>query len=305
MTANATDLTNEALRGNKSEGYIPLDLSDSSEEGASNPRPWDERTGEEDKQQADKGNTEQDVDWTLTATPTPTPAPDHHDFSGKSPENHANNQVNSATERCGTVADFMETTETYLFGRFDAEGTEKEDDKTGMSKLSAWFDKLPKDKLNKLEELAETAPDRLEAALDAALTETFSAEATPADKFAEIAASYTPYPKAQKLTVESIIAHLKDQLGPYLKAFSAPENYIYLNEFQHIEPQWRRMYDKLNYEHKKDEASPVLSDLVPPVSARVDKELETAPTDSKKSVRLGMAKKRREEKTENPAAAIG
>lgn len=89
--------------------------------------------------------------------------------------------------------------------------------------------------------------------------------------FKEIAANYRPYPEGKKMTVESITAHLKAQLGPYLKAFGAVEDRIYLNQLRKIEPATNRMDGILRYAHNKDKSVSRLSKIFPTVSEKVAK----------------------------------
>jgi len=95
--------------------------------------------------------------------------------------------------------------------------------------------------------------------------------------FEDIKVGYTPYPKGQKMTVENITAHLKDQLGDYLTAFGAPEDLIYLDQLRKIEPLTDNLYSKLQYENRKDKSSPIFTDFVPKKTERITKEIENIP----------------------------
>lgn len=169
-------------------------------------------------------------------------------------------------------------------------------------RLKKLFDKLSQHQQIAVSKLLELPPGRLEEILYKALSEAFDdAAQPPPPTFEDIASSYTTYPEGQRMTVENIRAHLENQFKPYLKAFGAPEDRIYLNDFQKIEPQWKTMYDKLRYEHKKDPKNSLLSELIPKISVRVDKEVakySEAETKKAASIRQSQINRNKHKKPE-------
>ncbi len=86
----------------------------------------------------------------------------------------------------------------------------------------------------------------------------------------KIKQNYTPFPQNVKMTVENIIAHLKNELANYLTAFGAKKDSIYLDQLRQIEPLTEKMYEKLRYEHKKNASSPLFTDFVKKKTERTD-----------------------------------
>lgn len=171
--------------------------------------------------------------------------------------------------------------------------------------LSYYF--VMDDQINEFfDKLATLEPGKREKALSEIMARAVAMGRKEENRFESIKAEYTPFPQGQKLTVETITNHLKEQLGNDLTYFGADEDRIYLNELRKIEPMAKNMEDKLIYEHgKTPDNVPLIKDIVPTVSVRVTNELEALSEKEFRNIErlavLGRARKRTQNKEQVPA----
>lgn len=120
----------------------------------------------------------------------------------------------------------------------------------------------------------------------------------------EIQSRYTPFPKNKKITVENILAHLKNKFKNDLMYFGAKENNIYLDELRKIEPLTKKMYEKLSYENKKENSVPLIINIIPKKKEKVTKRLKnytiTPETTLKEHEEIRSIKQQRKKLDHNP-----
>ena len=171
-------------------------------------------------------------------------------------------------------------------------------------RLCELFDALPQEQQQQLETLLESPPQERARMLNT-LSAHFAkkAQATP---FETIAANYKPY-QGRKLDSEAILKHLKDQLGEHLEYFDAPANAIYLDQLRKIEPQTDRMDGRLNYERRRGDNVPRLSEIVPKKTIRMSQEVKIYPDTAEREFRRIATLKhtRRKKTTQLPTAEVG
>jgi len=87
---------------------------------------------------------------------------------------------------------------------------------------------------------------------------------------------YIKFPENKKITVDSVLAHLKPQLKPYVKAWGAKEDTIFLNDFRKVEDTEivNKMYNAFYQANMRDNSIPLLSQLISKITKKTDKRID-------------------------------